>query len=283
MRWGDLRRSDNVEDRRGMRGGVAGGIGIGGLLLVGLLSWATGLDPRLILGGMEMMQGGQQTQQAGREGVPDDEMGQFVSAVLGSTEDVWSQIFQKGGERYSQPRLVIYERGTNSACGFGQAAMGPFYCPPDQRVYLDTSFFRDLAERFKAPGEFAAAYVIAHEIGHHVQNVIGILPKVNEQRRRLGGSESNALSVRTELQADCFAGIWAYHANLQGVVEPGDVEQALAAATAIGDDRLQRQSQGTVVPDSFTHGSSAQRVRWFRIGLESGNMRDCNTFQAQNL
>lgn len=284
MRWGDLRRSGNVEDRRGMGGAAGiGGLGIGGLLLVGLLSWATGLDPRLILGGMEMVGGGQQTQQAGKDGVPDDEMGQFVSAVLGSTEDTWSQIFEENGQSYRQPRLVIYERGTNSACGFGQAAMGPFYCPPDQRVYLDTSFFRDLAQRFRAPGEFAAAYVIAHEIGHHVQNVIGILPRVTEERQRVSREQSNALSVRTELQADCFAGIWAYHANERGIVEPGDVEQALAAATAIGDDRLQQQSQGTVVPDSFTHGSSAQRVRWFRAGLESGDMQACNTFSAREL
>jgi uncharacterized protein len=285
MRWGDLRRSGNVEDRRGMGGAAGvGGLGIGGLLLVGLLSWATGLDPRLILSGVEMVGGGGQTQQqAGREGAPSDEVGGFVSAVLGSTEDVWNGIFQESGQTYRQPRLVIYERGTNSACGFGQAAMGPFYCPPDQRVYLDTSFFRDLAQRFKAPGEFAAAYVIAHEIGHHVQNVIGVLPRVHEERRRVSERQSNDLSVRTELQADCFAGIWAYHANQRGIVEPGDVEQALAAATAIGDDRLQQQSSGTVVPDSFTHGSSEQRVRWFRAGLQSGNMRDCNTFEARSL
>ncbi|MDX6807346.1 KPN_02809 family neutral zinc metallopeptidase [Terrihabitans rhizophilus] len=288
MRWGDLRGSSNVEDRRGMGGGGGmrmGGLGIGGLLIVGLLSWATGIDPRLIMGGLDMVQGGgqQQQQQAGREGTPTDEVGRFVSSVLGSTEDVWTDIFQQNGQTYQKPRLVLFTGATQTACGQGQSAMGPFYCPPDKRVYLDTSFFREMEQRFRAPGDFASAYVVAHEIGHHVQNLLGIMDKVNEQRERGSRSQANALSVRLELQADCLAGVWAARANQQGLLEAGDVEEALAAATAIGDDRIQKQTQGQVVPDSFTHGSSAQRVRWFRTGLEQGTVRGCNTFAVQNL
>jgi uncharacterized protein len=285
MRWGDLRGSSNVEDRRGMGGGMRmGGLGIGGLLIVGLLSWATGIDPRLIMGGLEMVQGGgQQQQQAGREGTPTDEVGRFVSNVLGSTEDVWSDIFQQNGQTYQKPRLVLFTGATQTACGLGQSAMGPFYCPPDRRVYLDTSFFREMEQRFRAPGDFASAYVVAHEIGHHVQNLLGIMDKVNEQRARGSRSQANALSVRLELQADCLAGVWAARANQQGLLEDGDVEEALAAASAIGDDRIQKQTQGQVVPDSFTHGTSAQRVRWFRTGLEQGSVRGCNTFAVQNL
>ena len=289
MRWGDLRRSGNLEDRRGMGGGFGGGggfrrggLGIGGLILVGLLAWATGIDPRIILGGLEMVQGpgGSQVQE-GKQGTPDDEIGQFVSAVLGSTEDVWSKIFQENGQQYQEPRLVLFSGMTPSACGMGQAAMGPFYCPQDRRVYLDTSFFREMAQRFRAPGDFAAAYVVAHEVGHHVQNLLGIMDRVMQERQRVGASESNELSVRTELQADCFAGVWAHHARAS--LEEGDIEEALNAATAIGDDKIQEKTQGRVVPDSFTHGSSAQRVRWFKTGFEGGDIRKCNTFAAERL
>ncbi|BCJ90183.1 neutral zinc metallopeptidase [Terrihabitans soli] len=288
MRWGDLRRSGNIEDRRGMGGGGGGGfrgggLGIGGLIIVGLLAWATGIDPRIILGGLEMVQGNNpgMTQQEGKQGAPSDESGQFVSAVLGSTEDVWQQIFQQNGQSYRAPRLVLFENATPSACGLGQAAMGPFYCPPDQRVYLDTGFFKEMERRFNAAGDFAAAYVVAHEVGHHVQNLMGIMERVQQERQRVSRTQSNELSVRTELQADCFAGVWAHHAKTS--LEPGDIEEAINAATAIGDDKIQKQTQGTVVPDSFTHGSSAQRVRWFKTGFESGQVKSCNTFAAQSL
>jgi len=287
MRWDELRRSENVEDRRGMSGGSGmrrGGIGIGGLIIVGLLAWATGIDPRIILGGLEMVQGpGTSVQQQGKEGTPDDQIGQFVSAVLGSTEDTWSKIFQANGQTYREPSLVLFSGVTPSACGMGQAAMGPFYCPNDQKVYLDTSFFREMQQRFNAPGDFAAAYVIAHEVGHHVQNLLGILPRVQQERQRVGGAQSNELSVRTELQADCFAGVWASHTERGGALEDGDIEEALNAATAIGDDKIQQKTQGRVVPDSFTHGSAAQRVRWFKVGLETGSVQNCNTFSAQRL
>ncbi|MGQ4275295.1 KPN_02809 family neutral zinc metallopeptidase [Terrihabitans sp. B22-R8] len=284
MRWGDLRQSGNVEDRRGMGGGMRmGGIGIGGLLIVGVLSWATGIDPRLLMSGYEMVQGGGQSQQqAGREGTPTDETGRFVASVLGSTEDVWNQIFKENGQTYRQPRLVLFSGATQTACGLGQSAMGPFYCPPDRQVYLDTSFFREMEQRFRAPGEFASAYVIAHEVGHHVQNLLGIMDKVNEQKQRGSRAQANALSVRVELQADCLAGVWAARTQ-KGVIEDGDIEQALNAASAIGDDRIQKQTQGQVVPDSFTHGSSAQRVRWFKTGYDNGRVQACNTFAAQNL
>ncbi len=286
MRWGDLRRSGNIEDRRGMGGGGGfrgGGLGVGGLIIVGLLAWATGIDPRVILGGLEMVQGpgaGQQ-QQAGKQGAPSDESGQFMSAVLGSTEDVWTQIFQQNGQSYKAPRLVLFERATPSACGMGQSAMGPFYCPPDQRVYLDTSFFQQMERQFAAGGDFASAYVVAHEVGHHVQNLMGIMERVQQERQRAPRAQSNELSVRTELQADCFAGVWAHHAKQ--TLEAGDIEEAINAATAIGDDKIQQKTQGEVVPDSFTHGSSAQRVRWFKTGFESGQVRSCNTFAASNL
>jgi len=290
MRWGDLRRSQNVEDRRGSGGGFGGGggfrrggLGIGSLIIVGLLAWATGIDPRIILGGMEMIQGTgtQQTQQPGKAGAPDDKTGQFISAVLGSTEDTWTKVFQANGKAYQEPRLVLFSGMTRSACGMGQAAMGPFYCPGDKQVYLDTSFFQQMAQRFGAPGDFAAAYVVAHEVGHHVQNLTGVMNRVMQERERVGRAESNELSVRTELQADCYAGVWAHSARAS--LEDGDIEEALQAATAIGDDTIQKQTQGTVVPDSFTHGSSAQRVRWFKIGFESGDVQQCNTFAAQRL
>ncbi len=211
----------------------------------------------------------------------DDEMKAFVSAVLADTEDAWNALFSAAGERYVEPHLVLYSGYARSACGLGQAAMGPFYCPADQRVYIDLSFYDELRSRFRAPGDFAQAYVIAHEIGHHVQNLLGVTEQVETRRRRLSDEEANALSVRVELQADCLAGVWAHHAHrLRNILEPGDIEEALGAAAAIGDDRLQRQSQGYVVPDSFTHGTSAQRARWFRVGLQGGELARCDTFRA---
>ncbi|ALK10831.1 neutral zinc metallopeptidase [Blastochloris viridis] len=294
MRWEDFRRSDNVEDRRGdgdfSPGGSGGfpggrgGLGIGGLIVVGVIAWATGINPALLIGGLEMLQGGPQQVQQQRSvptSQPTDKQGQFAATVLAQTEDVWKDIFRRNGQTYSPPRLVLYTRATQSACGLGQSAMGPFYCPNDRKVYLDLSFFNDLSRRFGAPGEFAAAYVIAHEIGHHVQNLRGVLGKTNDAKRSMSQREANALSVRVELQADCYAGIWAYQADSRfKILEQGDVEQAIAAASAIGDDRLQQRSQGRVVPDSFTHGSSKQRVSWFTRGLRSGDVAVCDTFQS---
>jgi predicted metalloprotease len=229
-----------------------------------------------------MVQGNGPSQQVqGTDGTPKDEIGKFVAAVLGSTEDAWGDIFKQNGQTYQQPRLVLYSGATQTACGMGQSAMGPFYCPPDRRVYLDTSFFREMEQRFNSPGDFASAYVVAHEVGHHVQNLLGILPRVSQERERSSPVEANQLSVRLELQADCFAGVWAAHSKKS--LEQGDIEEALNAATAIGDDRLQRQTQGRVVPDSFTHGSSAQRVRWFKTGFDAGQVRACNTFAARQL
>jgi predicted metalloprotease len=299
MRWEDFRRSGNVDDERGGGGGGfrfpggGGGIGIGGLIVVGLVSWALGVDPRLILAGLETVQGGGSgySEQDRPRGDPsklspeEQQQGEFVRAVLAQTEDVWGQLFQQSGQRYQQPRLTLFTGQTRSACGRGVSAMGPFYCPGDKRVYLDTVFFEELARRFKAPGEFARAYVIAHEVGHHVQNELGIMAKANEQRERARSEgEANAISVRMELQADCFAGVWAFWAQKKfNILEEGDVESALQAATSIGDDTLQRRSGGDVVPDSFTHGSSAQRVNWFRTGLKQGDPKQCNTFAAQRL
>jgi hypothetical protein len=294
MKWEDYRQSDNIEDRRGEGGGGfglpipmgrgGGGLGIGGLIIVGLLAWFLGIDPRIVVGIDEVLNNPQfqqrgPTQSSGKQGAPGDELGRFVAATLAQTEDVWRQVFAASGQRYEEPRLVLFSGVTRSACGTAQSAMGPFYCPLDKRVYLDTSFFRDLAQRFRAPGEFAAAYVIAHEVGHHVQNLLGILPRVQQQRRAMSPAQSNALSVRTELQADCFAGVWAHFADSKlKVLEAGDIEKALAAASAIGDDRLQRQTQGTIVPESFTHGTSKQRMTWFMNGVKSGSMQRCNTF-----
>jgi predicted metalloprotease len=214
----------------------------------------------------------------------DDEMARFVSKVLASTEDTWRDIFQASGKQYRDPKLVLFNGSTPTACGTGQSAMGPFYCPGDQKVYIDLSFYRDLKTRFKAPGEFAQAYVIAHEVGHHVQNLLGISGKIDAQRRRVSETEGNALSVRLELQADCFAGVWGKRTDtMKQVLQPGELEQALTAAAAIGDDRLQQQSRGRIVPESFTHGSSAQRVHWFRQGFDSGDVNQCNTFAKKSL
>ena len=275
MRWRGGRRSTNVRDRRGMRVGLAGG-GIGAVVLT-IVALLLGVDPRDIAT--------PQTTSAPPPGAgtPADSMVEFVEVVLGSTEDTWNELFPAAfNSSYPEPTLVLFSGATQSACGFAQAAVGPFYCPPDQSVYIDLSFYDDLHRRLGAPGDFAQAYVIAHEVGHHVQNVLGIMEQVEQMKRQ--GYDANDLSVRVELMADCLAGVWAYHGNRQrSFIEPGDVEEALNAAAAIGDDRLQRQSQGYVVPDSFTHGSSEQRVRWFRRGLESGDINQCDTFEARSL
>jgi hypothetical protein len=293
MRWRQGRRSQNVEDRRGARTPMGGGlrIGGGGLLLLLLVMWLLGADPMTLL---SMLTGGTDTTQVDPRGYPtetatpqaggaQDEQAEFVSVVLADTEDAWGQIFSQAGRRYEPPRLVLFTDVVRSACGMAQAAMGPFYCPMDQKVYIDLGFYRDLQQRFRAPGDFAQAYVIAHEVGHHIQTLLGISQQVGEQRQRMSQAQGNALSVRLELQADCFAGVWANHADRhRQLLEEGDVEEGLNAAAAIGDDRLQRQTQGTVVPESFTHGSSEQRVSWFRRGLESGSMESCDTFSADS-
>jgi uncharacterized protein len=299
MRLDELPKSDRIEDRRGGSSGFPGGrggIGIGTIVVLGLIGWALGIDPRILIGGAEMMSRNGENQQqsdAGSTtstGAPSDEMGQFVSAVLGSTEAQWTDIFAQAGKKYTPPTLVMFSGATRSGCGSAQAAMGPFYCPLDQRVYLDTSFFQDLERRFRACDvgsktcQFSQAYVIAHEIGHHVQNQLGLLPQVQEAQRGMDKVEANNLQVRVELQADCLAGVWANRAQAKWqFIEPGDVEAALQTASAIGDDRLQRQGQGYVVPDAFTHGSSAQRSRWFMNGLKSGNVASCDTFRTQQL
>jgi uncharacterized protein len=293
MLWDDFRRSANIEDRRDsgpmIGGGGGSGLGIGGLIIVGLISWALGIDPRILIGGLETVQGQRPAQQQGpmpasKTGTPADQQGQFVAAVLGDSEDRWTEIFrQQFGRNYQPPRLVLFRGATQSGCGFAQAAMGPFYCPRDQRVYLDTSFFNDLERRFRGCSgkacQFSQAYVITHEIGHHVQNLLGILPKVQQAQQGMGAGQRNAAQVRVELQADCFAGVWANRSQQKWkFLEPGDVEAALQTASAIGDDRMQRQAQGYVVPDSFTHGSSAQRMQWFQTGFKSGAVKDCDTF-----
>jgi uncharacterized protein len=292
MRLDELPTSDRIEDRRRVPGGRAG-LGIGTVVVLGLLAWALGIDPRVLIGGAERMSRNGQTQQqtdAGSNGAPSDEMGHFVSAILGSTEVEWKDAFAQAGKTYPPPSLVMFSDATQSACGFAQAAMGPFYCPIDQKVYLDTSFFQDLERRFRACDagsktcQFSQAYVIAHEIGHHVQNQLGILAKVQEAQGGMDKVDANALQVRVELQADCLAGVWANRAQAKWhFIEPGDVEAALQTATAIGDDRLQRQTQGYVVPDAFTHGTSAQRTRWFFAGLKSGQVASCDTFRAEQI
>jgi predicted metalloprotease len=273
-----------------MTAGRASGLGIGTVVVLGLIGWALGVDPRILIGGAEQMlsEGGQPQQQQVPIGAPSDETGQFISAVLGSTEEVWAGGLAQHGETYRPPTLVMFSKATQSGCGFAQAAMGPFYCPNDQKVYLDTSFFQDLERRFGACDvgsktcQFAQAYVIAHEIGHHLQNQLGLLPQVQQKQRAIGQAEANSLQVRVELQADCLAGAWANRAQAKWqFIEPGDVEAAMQTASAIGDDRLQRQSQGYVVPDSFTHGTSAQRTRWFMTGLKSGDLSSCNTFRTE--
>jgi uncharacterized protein len=288
MRLDELPKSDRVVDRRGLTPGRAG-IGIGTVVVVTLIGWALGIDPSVLLGPVEQMSGGSETeQQQVPVGTPSDTMGQFVSAVLGSTEEVWTDVFARAGKTYKPPTLVMFSGATQSGCGFAQAAMGPFYCPMDQDVYLDTSFFQDLERRLGACDigsktcQFSQAYVIAHEVGHHVQNLLGLLPQVQQAQRAMEQAEANGLQVRVELQADCLAGVWANRAQAKWqFIEPGDVESALQTASAIGDDRLQHKTQGYVVPDSFTHGTSAQRSHWFTTGLKSGDLASCNTFDTQ--
>jgi len=253
------------------------GGGIGGILLLLLISALTGTNPA------DLINSAPPSEEAGTSGAAaDDPQTQFMSVVLGSTEEVWSDVFRQRGETYEPPALVLFTNATQSGCGVGQSAMGPFYCSLDRKVYLDLSFFRDLDERFGAPGDFAQAYVIAHEVGHHLQTLTGVSQQVSAARQRAGQREGNALSVRQELQADCYAGVWGhYAARQQDLLEPGDAEEGLRAAAAIGDDRLQRQSQGQIAPESFTHGSSEQRVEWLRRGLESGRMESCDTFRAE--
>lgn len=289
MKWEGNRESDNVEDRRG--GDYGGGFGFGGGRSIGLgtivialvASYFLGINPLTVL---NFLSGGPvpQVEQPAQRPPANDQMAKFVSVVLADTEDTWTQLFRESGANYAKPTLVLFSGHTPTACGMGQSATGPFYCPGDQKVYIDLSFYRLMQQRFGVSGEFAQAYVIAHEVGHHVQNLMGISAKVEAAQRRSSESQANALSVRLELQADCFAGVWAYHANqARQILEKGDVETALNAASAIGDDALQRQARGEVVPDSFTHGTSAQRVRWFTRGIERGEIQSCNTFQAHQL
>jgi predicted metalloprotease len=304
MGFENLPQSDNIEDRRGDSGGGGGpmgggfpmggrgGLGIGTIVILGIVGYALGIDPRLLIGGAEILSGGgsQYEQQAprpsGKSGAPSDEMGRFVSQVLGSAEVQWKQIFEQAGKRYKAPTLVMFTGATRAdSCGPAQSAMGPFYCPPDNKIYLDTSFFREIERRFQGCDagskacQFAQAYVIAHEVGHHVQNQLGILGEVQQRQRGLPKAQANVMQVRVELQADCLAGVWANKSDKQwNFIEPGYIEAAMRTAAAIGDDRLQKQSQGYVIPDSFTHGSSEQRQRWFMTGYKQGTVAACNTF-----
>jgi predicted metalloprotease len=309
MRLDDLDKSSNIEDRRGESGGGGGfglpigggGLGIGTIVVLGLIGWALGIDPRLLIGGAEILSGGNNSQiqqpagQTRRTGTPGDDVGGLVSSVLGSTERQWKEVFAEGGRTYQPPILVMYSGRTDAKqCGMAQTAMGPFYCPGDRKVYLDTAFFRELENRFRGCSgnacKFSEAYVIAHEVGHHVQNLLNVLPNVQRQQQQLSKVEANALQVRVELQADCLAGVWANRQNQElkregkpPFIEPGDVEAAMQTASAIGDDTLQRQATGRVMPDSFTHGSSAQRQRWFMNGLKEGSIAACNTFRSDNI
>ena len=297
MKWEGNRESDNVEDRRDSSGGGGGGglggllggrsIGIGTIVVALVGGWIFGINPLTILG---VLSGEAPTAQVAQPGPvqrppADDRMGKFVSTVLADTEDVWKDVFAKGGATYKEPRLVLFRGQTSTGgCGAGQAAMGPFYCPADQKVYIDLAFYETLTKRLGAPGDFAQAYVIAHEVGHHVQNLLGISGKMEQMRSQVNKTEFNALSVRLELQADCFAGVWANHAqNQRQILQQGDVEEAMNAAAKIGDDALARSSGGAVVPESFTHGSSAQRQKWFDNGLKNGSVKACDTFSAKNL
>lgn len=291
MRLDDDSESQNVEDRRGSgTGGLPigpGGIGVGTVVLA-LVAWYFGIDPSVVINGARMIE--QQAPASAPAGKPlssdvkEDATAHFVAKVLNDTEKTWHQVFREAGRDYEEPKLVLFRGATQTACGAGQAAMGPFYCPLDRKVYIDLSFYDELRQRFHAPGDFAEAYVIAHEVGHHVQNLLGISDRVHQAQQRASKTQANALSVRLELQADCLAGVWANRANAaRKILESGDVDQALRAATAIGDDTLQKQSRGVVVPESFTHGTSEQRVRWFRQGLDSGSVAQCDTFKAAQL
>jgi uncharacterized protein len=289
MKWEESRQSDYVEDRRGSDqyaggGGSSGGLGLGAMIVLGLLGYAFGIDPRVLIGGAEMVSKvthrPQQTAPAGQVGAPKDQMGRFVAAVLAENEDVWKEVLPaQTGVKFTPAPIVLFNRATQSACGTAQSAMGPFYCPLDKKIYLDTSFFKDMQGRFGGGGDFAYAYVISHEMGHHIQDLVGILPKAQAAQQRSSKDQANAISVRVELQADCLAGVWAANANQKWqLIEEGDVERAIKTAQAIGDDRIQQSSRGYAVPDSFTHGSSAQRVEWLERGLKSGKIESCNTF-----
>lgn len=284
MRWNKGRESGNIEDRRGMSVGGKGLIGGGiGTVVLTLIAMYFGVDPAVVLDQAGKLPPTQQ--QAPLATSPEEEnTKKFLSVVLADTEDTWGKLFQESGKQYKNPILVLFSGQVQSACGLADAAMGPFYCPGDQKLYLDMSFFNDLASRYGAPGDFAQAYVLAHEVGHHVQTLLGISDKVRARQQRAGQAEANQLQVRMELQADCYAGIWAYHADQErNILEAGDVEEALAAASGVGDDRLQKQTRGVVVPESFTHGTSAQRMNWFRRGAESGNPEQCDTFNARRI
>lgn len=286
MRWQMGRRSDNVEDRRG-RSGSGGGVAVGGglgVLILAIAAMFLGIDPSIVL--QQAIPPDQSSySDSPVSGSPEEEqLAEFVSVVLGYTEDTWHDIFRERGQTYVEPKLVLFDDAVNSACGYAQAATGPFYCPRDQKVYIDLGFYKQMKYQLNAPGDFAQAYVIAHEVGHHVQTLLGISQQVSALQRQVNQVQANQLSVRQELQADCFAGVWAARTQkAQKILEQGDVEEALNAASSIGDDRLQRQSQGYVVPDAFTHGTSAQRVRWFKQGLKTGDIDECNTFEAQSL
>jgi len=300
MRLDDIGESSNVEDRRGQGGlgggmggfgvplGGGGGLGFGTIVVLGIVGWLLGINPSILIGGAEMMGMGRSSQVSApqRTSAPGqkDADQQFVSRVLRSTEDVWSEQLPKQlNVQYKKPPLVMFSGSTRSGCGAAQSAMGPFYCPMDTKVYLDTSFFGEMKTQLRAGGDFAYAYVIAHEVGHHIENLLGILPKVQEMQQRVSRKESNAMSVRVELMADCLAGVWAYHADQKfRLLEQGDIEEAMNAASQIGDDKLQKASQGFAVPDSFTHGSSAQRMQWFQTGLKTGQIRACDTFRGRN-
>ena len=292
MKWEGNRESDNVEDARSSGGGGGGGgfggrsIGLGSVAIALVAGWVFGVNPLTVLSLLSGGGGAAPTQQQAPAGKPraDDKMARFVSVVLADTEDVWRAKFKQMGGTYREPKLRLFRGSEPTACGRGQAAMGPFYCPGDQKVYIDLSFYETMRTRLGAPGDFAQAYVIAHEVGHHVQNLMGISGKVDAMRGKVSEAQQNALSVRLELQADCFAGIWAHDAqSARQILEQGDVEEALNAATQIGDDTLQRKSQGTVVPETFTHGTSAQRVSWFKRGFQTGSVEQCNTFEARQL
>ena len=313
MRYDDFRRSDDIEDRRddsggGMMGGGGGmglpmgggGLGIGTIIVLGLISYAFGIDPRILIGGAEILQGGggsSSTYQSDRSstqrktGAPTDEMGSMIAGILGEIDDRWSEIFRASGQSYTGPKIVLFRNATNGGrCGMAQSAMGPFYCPPDQKIFLDTGFFREVETRFRGCSgsacKFTAAYIIAHEAGHHVQNLLGVIPRVTRMQQQAGSkAEANALQVRVELQADCLAGVWVNREAKKrpNFLEPGDIDAALTTASAIGDDTLQRQATGRVVPDSFTHGSAAQRKQWFMTGYQQGTVESCNTFGANSL
>ena len=287
MRWKTGRRSRNIEDIRGnkpkrfSRGVKRGGIGT---ILIALAAMYFGIDPSFLLQGTNNYSATNQPQQAHHLSAKEKQLGEFVSVVLADTEDTWQKIFSEMGRKYKEPKLVLFTNEVKSACGYAKSAMGPFYCPADQKVYIDLGFYNDLKNRHNAPGDFAQAYVIAHEIGHHLQTLLGISQKVHQAKRKVNKQKANALSIQQELQADCLAGVWAHHAKRsRSILDPGDIEEALGAASAIGDDRLQKQARGYITPESFTHGSSEQRVRWFKNGFDNGSLGQCNTFKANRL